>query len=206
MNICENCGGQHGGLYGSGRFCSVKCSRSFVTKAKRKEINEKVSSKLAGKTYPNRGYKLARKTLICLECGHNKEVSITNVNRFCSKPCAMSYSQKKLAQEGRHNGFPSRKEKKPSWAEQFVIDFLNARGISFSRDHKINRFFADFAFIEKKVILEVDGKQHTDRKEYDKNRDSIIENEGWKVFRINWKHRDFEYMQSQIENFIIFNL
>ena len=46
---CENCGNSHDGSYGSGRFCSAKCSRSFSTKNKRKEINEKVADKLRGK-------------------------------------------------------------------------------------------------------------------------------------------------------------
>jgi len=45
---CENCGNEHDGFYGSGRFCSSKCARGFSTKAKRKEINEKVSQKLKG--------------------------------------------------------------------------------------------------------------------------------------------------------------
>lgn len=206
MNSCENCQCEHDGTYGSGRFCSEKCARAFVTKAKRKEINEKVSTKLSGRTYPNRGYKLPRKLLICSECGQTKEVSITNFNRFCSRSCAMSYSQKKLAQDGKHNGFPSRKEKKPSWAEQFVIDFLNQKNIKFIRDYKVNRFFADFAFIDKMVILEIDGKQHNERKEYDQNRDSLISKEGWTIVRIQWKHRDFEYMRSQMENFIASNL
>jgi ribosomal protein S16 len=45
---CENCNNEHNGSYGSGRFCSIKCSKSFSTKNKRKEINLKVSSKLNG--------------------------------------------------------------------------------------------------------------------------------------------------------------
>jgi len=48
MKTCENCGSDHEGKYGSGRFCSTKCSRGFSTKAKRSEINEKVSKKLGG--------------------------------------------------------------------------------------------------------------------------------------------------------------
>jgi len=46
---CENCDNEHDGSYGSGRFCSVKCARSFSTKNKRKELNEKVSFKLKGR-------------------------------------------------------------------------------------------------------------------------------------------------------------
>jgi len=41
--ICENCKDDHNGSYGSGRFCSLKCARGFSSKAKRNEINEKVS-------------------------------------------------------------------------------------------------------------------------------------------------------------------
>lgn len=43
---CENCNSEHDGSYGSGRFCSTKCSRGFSTKGKRKEINEKVSKRM----------------------------------------------------------------------------------------------------------------------------------------------------------------
>jgi hypothetical protein len=46
MKICENCGINHEGNYGSGRFCNDKCAKSFSTKQKRKEINEKVSNTL----------------------------------------------------------------------------------------------------------------------------------------------------------------
>ena len=30
--ICENCGKEHDGSYGSGRFCCKECARSFSTK------------------------------------------------------------------------------------------------------------------------------------------------------------------------------
>ena len=40
---CESCLQEHDGSFGSGRFCCSRCAHSFVTKAKRKEINEKVS-------------------------------------------------------------------------------------------------------------------------------------------------------------------
>lgn len=46
---CENCGKQHDGDYGSGRFCSVKCARCFSTKKTRLEINQKVSKTLYGR-------------------------------------------------------------------------------------------------------------------------------------------------------------
>lgn len=45
MKKCENCGEPNDGLYGSGRFCTSKCARSFSTKNKREEINKKLSEK-----------------------------------------------------------------------------------------------------------------------------------------------------------------
>lgn len=49
---CELCNKEHDGSYGSGRFCSIKCARSFSTKAKRSEINKKVSKALSGRKRP----------------------------------------------------------------------------------------------------------------------------------------------------------
>lgn len=58
--ICESCSSQHAGEYGSGRFCCVKCSRSFSTKNARSEINKKVSARLRGKPSPLKGRKSDR--------------------------------------------------------------------------------------------------------------------------------------------------
>lgn len=52
---CEQCNIDHEGSFGSGRFCSKKCARSFSTSLKRKEINQKVSEKLKGKISPFKG-------------------------------------------------------------------------------------------------------------------------------------------------------
>jgi hypothetical protein len=48
---CECCGKIHDGSYGSGRFCTQKCSRSYSTKDKRDEINFKKSITVRMKFY-----------------------------------------------------------------------------------------------------------------------------------------------------------
>lgn len=62
---CQNCNKEHDGSYGSGRFCSSHCARSFATSKNRKEINKKVSEtmlkkckhvKYKGKTIPLKKY------------------------------------------------------------------------------------------------------------------------------------------------------
>jgi 5-methylcytosine-specific restriction endonuclease McrA len=57
--ICEKCKAEHEGIYGSGRFCSEKCSRSYASLLKREEINRKVSEKLKGRPC-NHGFKFKK--------------------------------------------------------------------------------------------------------------------------------------------------
>lgn len=55
---CEYCEQEHDGSYGSGRFCNKECAHGFSTKAKRKEINKKVSISLSGrKSWTSSGFK-----------------------------------------------------------------------------------------------------------------------------------------------------
>lgn len=83
---CENCGIEFKGEYRkSNRFCSKNCTKSFSTKNKRKEINEKVSIKLTG---INRGGKKIIHS--CLYC--KKEfITNSNISIYCSKSCQNKY-------------------------------------------------------------------------------------------------------------------
>jgi hypothetical protein len=82
MATCENCGCEHDGKYGSGRFCSVKCSRGFSTKAKRKEINEAVKNKAN-----------LRKPIYEYVCVYCKKIFVAKkkAQKYCSKTCTCSY-------------------------------------------------------------------------------------------------------------------
>lgn len=79
MKICENCGKEHDGSYGSGRFCCQSCARAFSTKNKRSDINEKVKNTLTER------YKETNK--YCLICG--KKIKNSNRTGFC-KDCLNS--------------------------------------------------------------------------------------------------------------------
>lgn len=48
--VCENCGKIHDGSYGSGRFCSSICARSFVTKNDNKNEQKEAKCINCGKT------------------------------------------------------------------------------------------------------------------------------------------------------------
>jgi predicted nucleic acid-binding Zn ribbon protein len=77
MKNCENCKQDHDGSYGSGRFCSSKCARGFSTKAKRKEINEKVSASLGENELRH---------IDCPTCG-KKIKTRSNTKTYCSRKC-----------------------------------------------------------------------------------------------------------------------
>lgn len=88
--FCENCGKEVFNIYGSGRFCSSKCARGFSTKAKRKEINNKVSKRLKGYTYPER-IKIDVKEKECPICGD----VFKKQTKTCSKECGIKLVAKK---------------------------------------------------------------------------------------------------------------
>ena len=48
MYICEKCNSNHNGEYGSGRFCSQKCSKSYSTSLNRISTNKKISKSIKG--------------------------------------------------------------------------------------------------------------------------------------------------------------
>jgi hypothetical protein len=84
---CENCGKYVVGLYGSGRFCSAHCARSYSTKEKRIEINEKVGNKLKKpKIIYNK---------ICLCCKNSFETFYKN-QKCCSLSCSSKYKWKNV--------------------------------------------------------------------------------------------------------------
>ena len=59
----------------------------------------------------------------------------------------------------------------------------NNLGFKFRRQHSIGNFIADFFCPEKRLIIELDGSQHLDNVEYDKERTDFLESLGIKVIR-----------------------
>lgn len=58
-----------------------------------------------------------------------------------------------------------------------------ALGYKFRRQHSIGRFITDFYCSEKKLVIELDGSQHLDNTEYDKERTDYFESLEIKVLR-----------------------
>jgi very-short-patch-repair endonuclease len=55
-------------------------------------------------------------------------------------------------------------------------------GYRFRRQHPIGAFIADFACLERRVIVEADGEQHVDS-EHDVYRSEWLQAQGWRMIR-----------------------
>lgn len=60
----------------------------------------------------------------------------------------------------------------------------NFKSLKFRRQHQIGKYIVDFICLEKKLIIELDGWQHSEQENYDLERTKYLENQGFKVMRI----------------------
>ncbi len=75
-------------------------------------------------------------------------------------------------------------------AEEKLWQHLRAHRMSdvhFRNQHAIGSYIVDFCAPRKKLIIELDGSQHLDQKEYDEARTAYLELRGYKVLRF-WNH------------------
>jgi len=78
--------------------------------------------------------------------------------------------------------------KEPSRAERALWALLRDRkaGVKFRRQHAIAQYVADFACVEAKLIVEVDGPSHRLEEQiaHDARRTAFLEAQGWRVARV----------------------
>ena len=84
-----------------------------------------------------------------------------------------------------------RKRNEPSYPEKCFIKFLEENKYSekylIEREYPVFPYYIDFAFVDLKVAVEIDGSQHildVERIERDKDKDKILVHNGWKVLRV----------------------
>jgi len=74
----------------------------------------------------------------------------------------------------------------PVATEKLFWSFVRNRklgGFKFKRQVLIGPYIADFVCLEKKLVVELDGKLHDGRMAYDAARDNFIRREGFRVLR-----------------------
>ncbi len=79
-------------------------------------------------------------------------------------------------------------------AEGLLWHYLRGKrlgGYKFRRQQPIGPYIVDFACLSRKLLVEVDGGYHVQRKDYDERRDRFLRNEGYRVLRF-WNNEVFE--------------
>jgi very-short-patch-repair endonuclease len=75
--------------------------------------------------------------------------------------------------------------KQPSRAERVVWDLVRDRKLAakFRRQHPVDNYIADFACIDAKLIVEVDGRSHdvSEQQDYDAQRGRRLRELGWRI-------------------------
>ncbi|MEC4748716.1 endonuclease domain-containing protein [Methylomicrobium sp. Wu6] len=69
----------------------------------------------------------------------------------------------------------------------------------FRRQFPIAPYIADFACLDLKLIIELDGSQHTEQKLYDNQRDIFLEQRGFKVIRF-WNNDVIDNLEGVLES------
>ena len=164
----------------------------------------------------------------CIVCSKEFKLKRGNTGKIsrsktCSKECStilksnnMKMIMKKLITDGKHKGWEKRSV--ISYPEKFFIDVLNNNNIQFEHNYPVRQdslgvnnrynFFLDFFIEEKNIDLEIDGQQHSSRQQHDIDRDLLLTNFGYNVYRIKWKNINGEngknYIKNEINKFLEF--
>jgi len=173
--------------------CSYICSNTYFAAIRHtKEANSKTSNSMirlaeeSGKSeigvervrIEGHIYKVYDK--VCLKC--NQSFKGQKDRKYCSQTCS--------AWIACHN-------KVPSFAEQTTMNILDELGIKLEQELMIGKWFIDFADIDRKIAIEIDGRYHDDpeRKAKDAIKDNHLISQGWQVHRIKWKKLTKEFRQ-----------
>ena len=53
----------------------------------------------------------------------------------------------------------------------------------FRRQHSVGPYICDFACLEARIVIELDGSQHVEQSDYDLRRDTFLRSNGFRVLR-----------------------
>jgi len=89
----------------------------------------------------------------------------------------------------------------PTDVERLLWQHLRKRqmlGLKFRRQQPVDNYIVDFICLENKLVIEVDGGQHSSQQEEDRERDRDLERSGFKVLRF-WNNEVLENMEGVLE-------
>ncbi len=90
---------------------------------------------------------------------------------------------------------------KQTEAEQRLWYHLRAHrflGLKFKRQKPMGRYIVDFVCLEQRLIIEIDGGQHSEQVDYDQDRDAWLRSQGYTVLRF-WNNDVMQQLESVLE-------
>lgn len=122
---------------------------------------------------------------------------------------AISKGLKKAHKKGNHPGWKHVNENaRMSYPELYFRRILIRNNFyenyTIREHHSFGKYFLDFAIIDLKIDIEIDGQQHfrtEEAREHDIKRDEYLEENGWVVYRIAWLEL-FHSEEPIIKNFL----
>ena len=82
-----------------------------------------------------------------------------------------------------HHAGELRNELTPAERKLWAYLRKDSLGVKFRRQYAIGPYIADFCCIPKKLIIELDGSQHLEQEEYDRQRSEFLQSRGFRVLR-----------------------
>jgi very-short-patch-repair endonuclease len=98
-------------------------------------------------------------------------------------------------------GHARRLRQRSTEAEKFLWSRLSARqldGVKFKRQIPLAGYIVDFVSIERKLVIEVDGGQHSERTQSDGERTAALEKCGYHVVRF-WNNDVLNNIEGVLE-------
>lgn len=206
--ICENCGNEHDGSYGSGRFCSNHCRHVYIGKHTKRHVCNFKKGQIKNRSpygswvcqhCTNHPIFNTRKELLDhkhkyhpIEPGSSWNKGLTKdtneiVKRHANK-LSQDYKSGKIIHPNKGKHMPEEIKQKVSRSmKKFCKEHPDR--VPYVLNHSSIGYFLDFGFKDKQIDLEIDGEQHyTDKGmvEHDIIRNKSILDSGWKVIRIRW--------------------
>ncbi|WP_149193759.1 endonuclease domain-containing protein [Luteimonas suaedae] len=89
----------------------------------------------------------------------------------------------------------------PTKVEHQLWQYLRGRqleGCKFRRQHPFGDYILNFACLERRVVVELDGSQHAEEVAYDAQRTRFLENAGFTVLRF-WNNEVFDNIEGVTE-------
>ena len=172
------------------KFCNHTCAATYTS-------NRKDYTKIRTGPKPS-GIKIPTKLKeqICVIC--NSTFLSVRKPKSCSKKCysilLSNNMKRKIYFEGYDPTYHRGRHKK-SYMESSFEEWLKIKSITnYTTEHKIKRkdivktYYADFYFPDHNLIIELDGTQHEQTVDKDRERDDYIQKEyGYKIIRISYR-------------------